>query len=451
MGRIFLILGMMMMTAIVQAGEVGNGGGSWVCREPNKQIRWSRLVDLFEAENEYQLKLAEPIGTYKDIANRMMDKIAGVDKDFYDQLMPYFTKLNYLERSANIIATIDVPTVTNDYIFRLRPSPDRCSGGTINYEQVVNFKNDGQVLVKTEIFEKSFSEIDKAGLVLHEAIYAYRRDIMNDNMSDPTRRYVGVIFSNLADQAFRTEYEQLDTANVCKRSFVVVRKLEDVVHKICNEITQDDLIKVHFGLFTGEFYGFKQIKRLQSDDFADVSIGTLWLRNTTLTAFPRYLFRKIRHLDKLTIRDNNITTLPADLFKDTPQLIELTIDWNQIRNLPSNIFRPLANLKRLSLSGNKITALSPDLFKGLRSVEEIYLDFGIYTTAPENLFKGLESLKHVNLEDNQIKALPIEIFATNKNLEWVSMERTQISVVEQEKLRKRYPKVGFVFDVPPIK
>ncbi len=211
---IIMLATSLLTSEFAQAEKTGNGGGAWVCREANGTIRWSQLVDLFEAENEFGLTLASYPGSVREVVDQLQLRISRVNQDLYESLIPYFEDVNYLENDPpDITYTEDVLTVVDDSLYRLKPSPKRCSGGEINYEQVVNYKNDGLILVQSEILN-SFANSVKAALVFHEAIYAYLRDVAGDTVSTKARRMVGLILSTLSTTDLKKALEDLGEGSV---------------------------------------------------------------------------------------------------------------------------------------------------------------------------------------------------------------------------------------------
>lgn len=180
------------------AEKTGNGGGAWVCRESNGAIRWSQLVDLFEAENEFGLNLSTFTGQVRDVVAQVQYRIHQADRKFADELAPYLQKLAHLEPNPPQVTHVeDVLKTIDDSLYRLEPAPRRCAGGALKFEQVANYKVSGQILVQADLFA-SLPIAHRAALVLHEAIYAYRRELAEDQNSVATRRLVGLIFSEIA-------------------------------------------------------------------------------------------------------------------------------------------------------------------------------------------------------------------------------------------------------------
>ena len=178
-------------------GSIGNGGGSWVCREKNGKIRWSELVDLFEARHEYDDETIQSSEKYPKIVAQIQERLTQIDPKLSRQMEYAFERVQVLaHQPPSIKHTTDTLEFVDDSLYRLRPAPSRCKQGVLNYEQVVNFKNDGMILVQKDVF-KSLPEVSKAALVVHEAVYLHRREYLGDQTSVNTRRIVGLLFSQL--------------------------------------------------------------------------------------------------------------------------------------------------------------------------------------------------------------------------------------------------------------
>lgn len=194
----------------VHEHEVGNGGGAWVCRNPRGAIQWIQLVDLFEAENEFRLTLENYSGTVPEILDRVRLRLLDADRDLYEALAPGIEALHGLEDAPpHVIQTAEVLREVDDSLYRVMPDPTaRCPRGRIEYAQVVNFKHDGQVLVQSTLFQ-ALSPTERAALVLHEAVYAYRRTALHDANSVTSRRLVGLLFSNLPASVLAERLEEI--------------------------------------------------------------------------------------------------------------------------------------------------------------------------------------------------------------------------------------------------
>ncbi len=189
-----------------RADGAGNGGGAWACRNKDQlqTIRWVKFVDLYEAEKEFPLQL-KTFGSrdYQKIVDAQKARLFSVNKNLYERLRPYF------EEVEDNIREVDVDLeIIDDALYRVYPPARDCLGGTIKYIQLANFTYYGAVLINQHFFNNAkLSEIDKAGLMFHEAIYAFLRDRHGDTTSVRTREIVGYIFSTLKNSEIREKID----------------------------------------------------------------------------------------------------------------------------------------------------------------------------------------------------------------------------------------------------
>jgi uncharacterized protein (TIGR02147 family) len=223
-----LLLGAILSSASPRAfagDRTGNGGGAWVCREQSGAIRWAKLVDLFESQSEFGLTLPKLQGFYTDIVSQMQTRLNQANPSLASELSFDFTQIDDLKNNPPSIHLVqDTLEVINDSLYRLKPNVSECAGGMlvtdpnggekmIPYEQVVNYKNDGSILVQSDLFSQ-LSETDKAALVFHETIYKYRREVRGDTDSVVTREIVGLIFSTLSTDDLKASLARLGEAEV---------------------------------------------------------------------------------------------------------------------------------------------------------------------------------------------------------------------------------------------
>jgi hypothetical protein len=198
-----------------EGSEGHSGGGMWVCRGADHSIQWSSLVDIWEAYAEYGLELRTGMGTYgkndflAQIRGRLqhMDALSGSNVSV--RLAPYLSRVNGLEPGTpQMIFTSDVVKVIDDSNFDLSPDASKyCAGGSLAYEQVVNYRSDGWIVVQQELFNH-LDGVSQAALVYHEAIYALARAESQQKTSRFSRRVVGLLFSTLSDQDAMTQIER---------------------------------------------------------------------------------------------------------------------------------------------------------------------------------------------------------------------------------------------------
>ena len=217
--HVALALSFFTVPLLAQAGhEIGNGSGAWVCRNSAKAALWAEPVDVWEARYEFGLNVPEIDAPYLTVLDQFRARIAAASPQFALAIAADLERIHALKpEPPHVMYTIDILEVIDDSLFRLRPHPRRCANGTIAYEQVVNYKMDGNILLQSEIFTELnpsgvniYGPVDRVATVLHEAIYAYRRRVHHDQNSVITRRLVGLIVSDFPIEQLRVEIAHLD-------------------------------------------------------------------------------------------------------------------------------------------------------------------------------------------------------------------------------------------------
>lgn len=183
--------------------EIGNGGGAWACWDG--ELRWMKLVDLYEGRGEFGLEIIEPGAHYSDIIRQIRGRLSalnqyvasGINRNLDSVLMQIMSVDGQLE-------------YIDDVRYRVRPPADECLSGEIRYIQLANYTRYGKILLRQRYFESSaLSETDRAALMLHEAVYAYLRERYNEQDSVRARRIVALLFSTLSVEDMKREVEYL--------------------------------------------------------------------------------------------------------------------------------------------------------------------------------------------------------------------------------------------------
>jgi hypothetical protein len=207
--------GLLTLTAIFAAPKfadagprVGNGGAGWVCQDRStKAYRWIRLVDLFEAENEFGLKINPHAGSYREILDQKMATILREVPSLQKKLT---TDAQRLISSITMVPDGSTLTRIDDGRIRVPPSPRSCQNGYLYYGQLANFTDDGRLLINGAYFQHSvFSETDRSALLLHEILYKSLRDTSGDTNSTRARQLVGLLFSDINSTELRADVEHV--------------------------------------------------------------------------------------------------------------------------------------------------------------------------------------------------------------------------------------------------
>lgn len=187
---------------IAAAGEgrgsgVGNGGGLWTCRDAADALVWSELVDLSEARREFRLNILRQLPLNREGWLRAVDaKLRQADPEYY---AAYRKQLAEVRARFTLVPESDF-TGTEDFKIRTRPEQSTCPGGTMpmNPEQLANFTHQGKLIVHQGLWlSNKLGEIDRAALLVHEAIYKLLRETQGDTDSAKAREIVGYLFSDL--------------------------------------------------------------------------------------------------------------------------------------------------------------------------------------------------------------------------------------------------------------
>ncbi|WP_413293589.1 hypothetical protein ACLSU7_00650 [Bdellovibrio sp. HCB185ZH] len=224
--------------------RVGNGGGAWTCRKYtskdflNTEIKWIAQIDLYEAVSQYGLKVKNfPSHNYKTTVKKVSDRLLNLPGNPFAGLAPFLKNVNDLRPGSKVTYLDQELKIINDALYFAVPKKETCLDGKIRYEQIVNYDNNGFIFVQKSLFN-SLSERSKAALVLHEAIYAYRRSL-GDTDSLNSRRIVALAFSTLTDEQLNWHlgYLKEQTAYLYPSSYIFLIKLitdDGEIHPLWN-------------------------------------------------------------------------------------------------------------------------------------------------------------------------------------------------------------------------
>ncbi len=252
------------------SNRVGNGGGAWVCRSQESDIKWIQLVDLFEAQTEFGLNLARFSGDYRTIVADVSAGMLALTGGYFAELPMFIKHVNNLSEGSHVVYLEEKLPVINDALYFSVPQSASCQHGSIRYEQIVNYENNGNILVQKNLFN-ALNEEAKAALVIHEAIYAFRRG-RGDADSINSRRIVGLAFSDLSAQLFDWHLKFLEhgTAPVYPGAYDIY------VSKINSDGSIEKLSNVLIGL-TGWFVSYSKPPitlwaRSNEDGFVSINV-----------------------------------------------------------------------------------------------------------------------------------------------------------------------------------
>lgn len=171
------------------AGDKGNGGYAVVCRDNGGPIVSAELLDIYEGRILYKRTYTQdkihPSAIVASVIERVKDY-----RYFQEKLKKEIT---LLEKNLIYIPEGNELEPTEDAF-----PPIKKKG--CEFEQVANYTDNGELLVSEEIFER-FDSVNRAALIIHEAVYSMRRKSAGDTNSQTTRRLVAQLLSTEPDQA----------------------------------------------------------------------------------------------------------------------------------------------------------------------------------------------------------------------------------------------------------
>lgn len=174
--------------------EVGNGGAVWSCEKDGVR-NWLKVVDLFEAEEEFHLSPRVWKETkWENIVEEVSAVFEATASDTYFEYKTYLDKI--LRRLTFINSDL---SIINDSNFRIVP---RCVEGSPYYRQIANYTLEEQLLIEKDLWN-DLTEVQKAAVIIHEAIYTFYREIYQDETSLQARKAVGYLFSNVTEGILR--------------------------------------------------------------------------------------------------------------------------------------------------------------------------------------------------------------------------------------------------------
>lgn len=169
-------------------GMDGGGGRSVVCRDSKGQIVSAELFDFYEGRVKYRLNPILSAEPYEGQVEKIVQRVGqGRGPQFIEHLKSY---TNFVIASKQILpdGTGLLPVEDSEHVI----SPPR----NCQYEQLANFTAQNQVLINGEIWN-ALDSTNKAGLVLHEAIYKVFRNYGATN-SSRARKAVAYTFSGVS-------------------------------------------------------------------------------------------------------------------------------------------------------------------------------------------------------------------------------------------------------------
>jgi hypothetical protein len=189
MKQLFSLITLILMSATAFAGDKGNGGFSVVCRDNAGAITSAEILDIYEGRILYKRTYPTDQKTVPELIKGAIEKLQ--DYSYFSGKLR--KEILSIEKNTVFIPEGNELESTDDAF-----PPIKKTG--CKFEQLANYTNAGEVLISQEIFDK-LDNLNKAALILHEAIYSIRRKSVGDTTSQTTRRLVAQLLATNSDEA----------------------------------------------------------------------------------------------------------------------------------------------------------------------------------------------------------------------------------------------------------
>lgn len=170
------------------SGEKGNGGYSVVCRDSEGTILSAEILDIYEGKVLYKRKYPDSsysVDTLLTVAKHKMKEHTSFAAKLEKEIQLVNSNVIFIPEGNILVPTGDALPV----IKRIG----------CQFEQLANYTDEGELLVSQEIYDH-LDNVNKAALILHEAIYSLRRKSRGDETSQNTRRLTAQILATNGDQ-----------------------------------------------------------------------------------------------------------------------------------------------------------------------------------------------------------------------------------------------------------
>lgn len=215
-----ILLFLTLFSSLTFAGDKGNGGYSIVCRDTEGgPITSAELLDIYEGRVLYKRHYEVNQNSVNDLIEQAKAKVAEFGF-FASKLQKEFL---LIENNTIFIPAGNELEPTEDAF-----PPIKKKG--CKFEQLANYTNSGELLISSEIYDE-LDNVNKAALIIHEAIYSIRRKALGETTSQNTRRLVAHLMATNGDSAVieRWVYDSLlrpNSKRTCGLSGTLEEKIE---------------------------------------------------------------------------------------------------------------------------------------------------------------------------------------------------------------------------------
>ncbi|MGZ3711530.1 MAG: hypothetical protein ACXVBE_07225 [Bdellovibrionota bacterium] len=233
--------------AYAAGGSDGGGGGAFVCRNADKSVKNTELLDLFEAREVSGLEIRKNEEKSVEVQiKEAIDFLTGIESDLGDRTREAweFIKKNSTEGSPSLVILPPTDAFTK---FAKKDCP---------LEGMMYFDDARKKLViKHDIFDGQASKTEQAASMVHESLYKVFREYYSATDSRLTRQITGCLFTvnpQLCLNLKRVELPAKVRKIHCKN-----KEVDLVLYKISQKSKDDLSYKIIFTKVAGGTFGYE--------------------------------------------------------------------------------------------------------------------------------------------------------------------------------------------------
>lgn len=179
------------------AGDKGNGGYSVVCRNDDGTIATAELLDIYEGRLIHNLKYANNSLNLAALLSQTQFKVR-TERAFSDK---FIREIRNINSNLVFIPEGNELELTEDALPSIKKK-------NCQFEQLANYTENGEIIVSQEIYDQ-LDTLNKAALVVHEAVYAIRRKALGESTSVSSRKLTAFLMAERLNHSEQVELDHL--------------------------------------------------------------------------------------------------------------------------------------------------------------------------------------------------------------------------------------------------
>lgn len=188
MKPVLTFIGLIACGLVFAGSEIGNGGYSIVCRDNKGPITSAEVLDIYEGRLLFKRTYGTQTASVDELVQMAQNRV---------QQHPHFAML--LRKELNLIAKNSVFIPEGNVLEPTRDHLPTIKKRGCEFGQLANWTHLGELIISQEIYDR-LDNLNKASLIVHEAVYAIRRKAIGDKESPLSRRLVAHLMSENLDE-----------------------------------------------------------------------------------------------------------------------------------------------------------------------------------------------------------------------------------------------------------